>query len=281
VAYSDYDTSLTTSTNDRRWKYRFCRPSDGSFGLSDEYDLSTTDDYASATRQCSGNYQGMYAVESSFSTAYHDRAWTWSCATFNSTKYNLTNCAWSDYVNDGYDDFTYECPNNGILYGVESQMSGHLSKDRKWNFYCCRMQGGSTSDPTSGTTADPTYDPTADPTSPWLCKEEFQNNANNDDEEYAGQATSMEECIQLVRANCDWANIANVHEAVGDNEAADCWCQTGNNMTYNNTSEFISCWFGESTSDTVVQSAGTGKGESVRYVVMAAVILVLCFSVSF
>ena len=58
--------------------------------------------------------------------------------------------------------------------------------------------------------------------------------------------TSLKECIDVVQANCDWANIANVHENAFTNDSAECWCQKGNDMTPDDTSEYLSCWFGES-----------------------------------
>jgi len=285
VAYSDYDTS----TNDRKWKYRFCRPSDATFSFSDESELditeSDTDESygASFTRQCSGNYQGMSAVFSTFvNSPSNDREWTWTCATFDSSKYNLTDCAWSAFVNNGYDDFTYECPNNGILYGAYSERTG---TDRKWVFNCCRLQGGSTSDPTSAPTNAPTYSPTYS----LECQEVFRNNANNDGEQYVGQATSMDECMQLVQENCDWANIANVQSKVDDlrdGEAAECWCQNGDDSTPDNSSYWLNCWFGESLNyptreptNSTRESTASTRGESVGHVVMAAVILVICCSV--
>ena len=101
-----------------------------------------------------------------------------------------------------------------------------------------------TFDPSAYPTSEPTAYPTVDPTSPWLCKEIFQNDANKDGEQFVGIVTSADQCIQLVQANCDWANIANVHADVGDSEAAGCWCQKGNDMTYDDKSEYINCLFG-------------------------------------
>ena len=77
------------------------------------------------------------------------------------------------------------------------------------------------------------------------CKEIFRNNENTDGEQYIGHVTSAEECIQLVQANCDWANIANVHEDVFANDSADCWCQKGDNFAPDDTSEYLNCWFGD------------------------------------
>ena len=81
-----------------------------------------------------------------------------------------------------------------------------------------------------------------------MCKEIFQSNANTDGEQLIGTVTSAEECIELVQANCEWANIANVHENVLKNESADCWCQNGDDLTPDDTSGYVNCWFGETNS---------------------------------
>ena len=66
----------------------------------------------------------------------------------------------------------------------------------------------------------------------------------------------MEECIQLVQANCDWANIANVDATVLTGESGACWCQEGNDLTPDDSSEFLNCWFGQSN-DTDFSTTGS------------------------
>lgn len=83
---------------------------------------------------------------------------------------------------------------------------------------------------------------------PTGCEEVFRNNANTDGEEYAGHVSSVEECVQLVQEKCEWANIANVDaDELLTGEAADCWCQKGNDMTPADSSAYLNCWFGESS----------------------------------
>ena len=79
------------------------------------------------------------------------------------------------------------------------------------------------------------------------CTQIFRNNENTDNEVFIGFVTSWEECIHLVQANCEWANIANIHESILANQSAACWCQNGNDFTPDNSSEYLNCLFGEST----------------------------------
>ena len=106
------------------------------------------------------------------------------------------------------------------------------------------------------------------------CKEVFRNNANTDGEQFIGNVNSPEECIQLVQANCDWANIANVHEDVFANESASCWCQKGDDMTPDNTSSYLNCWFGEINTFNTTESGGMSD---MQYTFEYPLILILWF----
>jgi len=57
----------------------------------------------------------------------------------------------------------------------------------------------------------------------------------------------VQECVDLVQEQCEWANIANVDaNALVTGEAAECWCQKGNDVTPDDSSKWLNCWFGES-----------------------------------
>ena len=72
----------------------------------------------------------------------------------------------------------------------------------------------------------------------------FRNLENTVGEEYVGDVNSLQECIELVQAECEWANIANVDDDVLHGAYGDCWCQKGNDKTSDETSEYINCWLG-------------------------------------
>lgn len=94
------------------------------------------------------------------------------------------------------------------------------------------------------TTMYPTMGPSVEPECEWI-----RNNENTDGEQYAGEVSSMEECVELVQTICEWANIANVHEDVFHGEAGmygaqtDCWCQQGDDKTVDEWEEYMNCWF--------------------------------------
>jgi len=74
----------------------------------------------------------------------------------------------------------------------------------------------------------------------------IQNNANIHGEEWVGWAFTAEECVELVRDYCPWANIANVHRDVFINGVdGDCWCQSGSDKTEDPYSSYYSCWIRE------------------------------------
>ena len=71
----------------------------------------------------------------------------------------------------------------------------------------------------------------------------IRNNWNTDGEQYVGHVTSLEECVDRVQANCEWASIANVHENAADGSYASCWCQHGDDQTHDGSASYLNCWF--------------------------------------
>ena len=79
-----------------------------------------------------------------------------------------------------------------------------------------------------------------DPQCDWI-----KNNYNSFGEEYAGTVDSLDECVDLVQANCPWANIANADSNVAYGQEGGCWCQHGNDKTVDDWSYFLNCWIDE------------------------------------
>ena len=75
----------------------------------------------------------------------------------------------------------------------------------------------------------------------------------------------MEECVQLVQEKCEWANIANVNDAVLTGQSASCWCQNGDDLTPDDTSSYLNCWFGEGndTDFSTTESDGVFYAQSI------------------
>ena len=113
--------------------------------------------------------------------------------------------------------------------------------------YTVPTRGVNTTEYFNGTGYNATeYNATDDVECEWI-----SNNWNTDGEQYVGNVSSLEECVDLVQANCSWANIANVHESVVNGSDADCYCQHGSNDTHDGNSSYLNCWFdGVSGGDT-------------------------------
>ncbi|KPP58221.1 hypothetical protein Z043_123973, partial [Scleropages formosus] len=66
---------------------------------------------------------------------HEDRLWGFECKnTFDSSP----DCHWTYYVNDFDQEFSFECPSNYVLSGMESYHE-NKHEDRRWKFYCCRI----------------------------------------------------------------------------------------------------------------------------------------------
>ncbi|XP_067906789.1 hemagglutinin/amebocyte aggregation factor-like isoform X2 [Heterodontus francisci] len=75
------------------------------------------------------------SISSQHHSYYEDRLWDFQCKT---TFSELPTCAWTNYVNNFDEEFTFTCPFSSIISGMESY---HHNKheDRRWKFYCCRV----------------------------------------------------------------------------------------------------------------------------------------------
>jgi len=93
--------------------------------------------------------------------------------------------------------------------------------------------------------------PETDCTCDWI-----RNNENTDGELYVGEADSYEECIDMVRAQCPWATIANLGGGAG---GGDCWCQQGLDRTESEASAWESCFL-----DTLSAGCSTDRQSAAR-----------------
>ncbi|CAL1540932.1 unnamed protein product, partial [Lymnaea stagnalis] len=67
----------------------------------------------------------------------HDRLWNFTCSATDAKIANAT-CEWSDYANDFNKLFNFQCPDDGIIKGIESTYNGY---DRRYKFLCCSTTG--------------------------------------------------------------------------------------------------------------------------------------------
>ncbi|XP_024228663.1 hemagglutinin/amebocyte aggregation factor isoform X2 [Oncorhynchus tshawytscha] len=79
--------------------------------------------------------QSISHVKSQHVNYYEDRVWDFEC---KDTFVSEPECLWSPYVNDFDQEFSFKCPQNYVLTGVNSYHSNYY-EDRRWKFYCCRV----------------------------------------------------------------------------------------------------------------------------------------------
>ncbi|XP_059156033.1 dermatopontin-like isoform X1 [Physella acuta] len=83
--------------------------------------------------------QTIKTLESIHDNGKEDRVWNFGCATPPHGAI-LSACEWSGYKNSYDQLLEFQCPNDGIITGVESiHDNGH--EDRMWGFQCCNPDG--------------------------------------------------------------------------------------------------------------------------------------------
>eukprot|EP01083_Nonionella_stella_P145165 454346_1 len=53
--------------------------------------------------------------------------------------FTSTDCAWTGYLNHFHTDFDLNCPNDGVIRGVDSYKSAQLN-DRRFKLFCCALK---------------------------------------------------------------------------------------------------------------------------------------------
>merc|ERR1740120_285301 len=84
---------------------------------------------------------------------------------------------------------------------------------------------------------DPETDDQLDNQDKWDTCEWVRSNSNTDNEQNIGHAKNPQQCIEMVRANCPDASIANFPLS-GE---GDCWCQYGPEPIAEFDSDYNSC----------------------------------------
>ena len=127
---------------DRLFKWRYCRQSDGSVpAFTTKIVLTTTGYDESWTRSCENENNGHSAIIGGTSThdnTYEDRIWTFECGNLDTSLFSLTDCYWSGSLNSYDNTFSYDCANNGVVRAIHSKHDNYY-EDRIWEFECCRI----------------------------------------------------------------------------------------------------------------------------------------------
>lgn len=119
VFFSGAESYHDNHREDRRFKFRYCKPSGVSVSTSASITLPYTWYDASWERGCGGNTAISKAV-SNHDNGREDRRWQFRCTPLPSN-YILASCAWTgSYVNEWDAPMNYECPGNGVIRTIKS-----------------------------------------------------------------------------------------------------------------------------------------------------------------
>eukprot|EP00488_Nonionellina_sp_1-RS-2012_P004268 TRINITY_DN9555_c0_g1_i1.p1 TRINITY_DN9555_c0_g1~~TRINITY_DN9555_c0_g1_i1.p1 ORF type:complete len:134 (-),score=19.39 TRINITY_DN9555_c0_g1_i1:10-411(-) len=121
-------------SEDRRFKWNFCGPEQGTDGLFDSKSWLSATSYDSAWSKSCGGTGALIRAISSHSNKKEDRVWSFYCGQLSST-YKLADCSWSGYANSWDNDVNYYCSSNGVLNGIYSTHDNG-KEDRMWKFLC-------------------------------------------------------------------------------------------------------------------------------------------------
>ncbi|XP_072913801.1 hemagglutinin/amebocyte aggregation factor-like [Hemitrygon akajei] len=116
-------------------------------GVHGEHSAETSDEFKLPENRWVNDYddkllftcpasETIEAISSQHHNHHEDRQWDFQCRKSFSQQ---PSCAWSHYVNNFDEEFTFTCPFNSIISGVESYHQNH-EEDRRWKFYCCRVE---------------------------------------------------------------------------------------------------------------------------------------------
>eukprot|EP01084_Bolivina_argentea_P083134 150528_1 len=125
-------------TEDRLFRFRYCKPSGVTVSTTDEDVILPYTDYDAAWyRGCAVN-SAITRAKSDHDLDREDRQWQFRCTPLPDN-YLLTECKWSvSYLNNWDGILNYNCPNNGLIRNIYSYHDNSRG-DRRFKFECCRV----------------------------------------------------------------------------------------------------------------------------------------------
>ena len=142
--HQSHQYSRTIITNIiREWTYE--SRSDLSITSIAQYNLSITPIATSWNRTCGPNevITGVTRVTSINTNNNNDTQWIWHCAQLDPMRFHLNQCIDSGSIqlsNDLNDQYSYQCPNHGLVHGIYSEIHSDHTMDRRWGLICCEIQ---------------------------------------------------------------------------------------------------------------------------------------------
>ncbi|XP_076444205.1 hemagglutinin/amebocyte aggregation factor-like isoform X2 [Babylonia areolata] len=83
--------------------------------------------------------QFLSHINSEHSNHHEDRVWNFGCSPVPAEG-AVTNCQTTNYVNEWDQTFTFQCPGEGFVTGMDSVHNNHY-EDRRFKFHCCEFPG--------------------------------------------------------------------------------------------------------------------------------------------
>eukprot|EP01083_Nonionella_stella_P049259 131332_1 len=157
----------SNDNEDRIWRFRYCKPTGANPTWTFQFALLATEYDVYFSSYC-GYYYGdsaMIGGTSSHDNDREDRQWTFHCGRLDTTKYLFSDadCYWTGYENSYDATFSSLCSDDGVIRAIQSEHDND-NEDRRWSFYCCRIQDVPTPYPSPHPTPSPTPRPTPHPT---------------------------------------------------------------------------------------------------------------------
>jgi len=134
AAVSSMSSTHNNNYEDRRFKFRVTVP-EGYTSFSEKR-VGVTNSYnAESHVECPDNW-ALTSITSIHSNHYEDRKWSYKCGKFGG--WHVGECNWTGWVNDYDEQFTYDCPGEKVMGGMNSIHSNYY-QDRIFRFKCCKM----------------------------------------------------------------------------------------------------------------------------------------------
>eukprot|EP01083_Nonionella_stella_P278619 947577_1 len=156
----------SNDNEDRIWKFRYCKPTGAypTWTLETTLDATDYDVYFSSYCGFDSGDSAMIGGTSFHNNHREDRVWAFHCGTLDTTKYTFSDadCYWTGYVNSYDATFSSLCSDDGVIRAIQSTHDNEHD-DRRWSYYCCRIQDAPTPYPTHHPTPRPTPSPTPSP----------------------------------------------------------------------------------------------------------------------
>ena len=119
----------------RQWTYD--QRSDLSLTLISQHNLSITPIASWWKRSCGTNE--VITGVTSIDTDNIDTQWIWHCAQLDPSRFHLKQCINSGYIHVSIDQYSYQCPERGLVHGIYSDIQSDGTMDRMWGVICCEV----------------------------------------------------------------------------------------------------------------------------------------------